>query len=68
MFIYAAKPGKPEITTLEPAREGEYLLCTSNGGRPSPQLEMVLGGEVLPSIELPTNESYKVIRAPIERS
>jgi len=68
MFICAAQPDKPEITTLEPAKEGDHLFCISYGGRPSPQLKMVLDGKVLPSSELPTNGSYKVIKTPIERS
>ena len=48
--------------------EGEHLMCISNGERSSHQLEMVLDGKVLPSIELPTNGNHKVIRAPIIRS
>ena len=69
IFIYAVPPGKPEIETSEALKEGDHIICRSNGGRPSPQLEILQDGEVVPSDMLPMNGSYYVIRSsPVNRT
>lgn len=69
IFIYAVPPGVPEIETSDPLKEGDHITCRSNGGRPSPQLDMFIHDELVPSDMLPMNGSYHVIRsAPVNRT
>ena len=63
IFIYAVSPGKPEIETSEALKQGDNIICRSNGGRPSPQLELIKDGEVVPSDKLPMKK--KLSRHPI---
>jgi len=57
-------PGKPQIETPDTLEEGEqaHITCRSKGGRPPPQLEMMLGGSALASEKLPLNVHDHAIR------
>lgn len=70
LSIYLAQPGLLEIETSDPLEEGDqgHITCRSKGGRPPPQLEMLIDGSVLPSTALQVIDSDQAIRlSPVER-